>query len=72
LLRCLQVFRYNLCGRKWGHMAQVFPSFGGGCEVGLHNVDFVSCISRSGHVACMKLIKEQSKYLSGKLKLSNT
>jgi len=53
-------------------MAQVFPSFGGGCEVGLHNVDFVSCISRSGHVACMKLIKEQSKYLSGKLKLSNT
>ena len=40
--------------------------------MGFHNVDFVRCTSRSGHVACMGLIKEQSKYLARNLKISNT
>ena len=40
--------------------------------MGLHNVEFVRCIIRSDYVAYMKLIKEQSNYLSGNLKVSNT
>jgi hypothetical protein len=57
------VFGNNLCRRKCGPVIQVVPFFGGRGEVGLHNVDFVRCISVSGHVAYMRLIKEQSKYL---------
>ena len=71
LLRCLQGFRNNLCRRKCGQVTESGPFFGGGCKVGWHNVVFISCISRSGNVACVRLIKEQSKYFSGRLKLSS-
>ena len=71
MLPCLQVFRNNLCRRKSAQVTQGVPFIGGGCKMGLHNVDFISYISRSGNVACMRLIKDQSKYFSGKLKLSN-
>jgi len=35
--------------------------------VGIRNVHFVICISWARHVAYMRLIKGQSKYLSGNL-----
>ena len=55
-LHCLSLFvalftgvRNNLCRRKLAPVTYVVPFFGGGCEVELHNVDFVRCISMSGY-----------------------
>jgi hypothetical protein len=42
-----------------------------GWVYGIRNVHFVICIRCARHVAYTRLIKEQSKYLSGKLRLSN-
>ena len=81
-LNCMSLFvalftrvRNNLCIRTCGPVIQVVPFFFfevGWEEVGFHNVDFVKCISRSGHVAYLRLIKEQSKYLARNLKISKT
>jgi len=38
---------------------------------GMRNVHLVICIRWARHVACMRLIKEQSNYLSGNFKKSN-
>jgi len=78
-LRCLSLFvalftgvSNNLCRRKCVHVTQVLLFLEGRREMGLQNVDFVRCIIRSGHVAYMRLIKGQSKYLSRDLKISHT